>query len=95
AAAYFMINCAHPDHFVDALADAAWLRRIKGLRCNASRCSHAELDEAEELDAGDPQELGQQYRSLITKMPWVNVLGGCCGSDLRHVTAIAAAVQNA
>lgn len=94
-AAYFMINCAHPDHFVDALADASWLRRIKGLRCNASRCSHAELDAAEELDAGNPEELGQQYRSLLNKMPWVNVLGGCCGSDLRHVTAIAAAVGNA
>lgn len=95
AAAYFMINCAHPDHFGDALADGEWLRRIKGLRCNASRCSHAELDAAEELDAGDPQELGQLHRSLIRKMPWVNVLGGCCGSDLRHVTAIATAVRNA
>lgn len=95
AAAYFMINCAHPDHFVDALADGEWLRRIKGLRCNASRCSHAELDAAEELDAGNPEELGLQYRSIVSKMPWVNVLGGCCGSDLRHVTAIAAAVQMA
>lgn len=95
SAAYFMINCAHPDHFADALTDADWLRRIRGLRCNASRCSHAELDAAEELDAGNPEELGQQYRSLLDKMPWVNVLGGCCGSDLRHVTAIASAVSNA
>lgn len=89
AAAYFMINCAHPDHFRDVLTDADWLRRIKGLRCNASRCSHAELDAAEELDAGVPDELALLYRSLVEKMPWVNVLGGCCGSDLRHVTAIA------
>lgn len=94
SAAYFMINCAHPDHFVGSLADADWLRRIKGLRCNASRCSHAELDAAEELDAGNPEELGQQYRALLDKMPWVNVLGGCCGSDLRHVTAIASAVSH-
>lgn len=93
AAAYFMINCAHPDHFRDALADADWLRRIKGLRCNASRCSHAELDAAEELDAGDPVELASLYRPLVARMPWVNVLGGCCGSDLRHVTAIAAAMR--
>lgn len=95
AAAYFMVNCAHPDHFVDALADADWLRRIRGLRCNASRCSHAELDAAEELDAGNPSELAQQYRALVNKMPWVNVLGGCCGSDLRHVTAIVAAIESA
>lgn len=91
-AAYFMINCAHPDHFRDALHDAEWLRRIKGIRCNASRCSHTELDEAETLDAGDPHELGQLYRALHRKMPWVNVLGGCCGSDLRHVKEIIAAV---
>ena len=91
-AAYFMINCAHPDHFTHALKDAGWLRRIRGLRCNASRCSHAELDEAETLDAGDPVELAQLYHDLATRMPWVNVLGGCCGSDLSHVTAIAGAV---
>jgi len=91
-AAYFMINCAHPDHFREALHDEQWLRRIRGFRCNASRCSHAELDDAETLDAGNPIELSQQYRELATAMPWVNVFGGCCGSDLRHVTAIADSV---
>ena len=91
-AAYFMINCAHPDHFRGALHDADWLHRIRGIRCNASRCSHAELDEAEVLDAGDPDELAQQYRALRLKMPWINVLGGCCGSDLRHVSKIVTAV---
>ncbi len=91
-AAYFMINCAHPDHFREALHDEQWLRRIRGFRCNASRCSHEELDEAETLDAGNPTELSQQYRELATAMPWVNVFGGCCGSDLRHVTAIADSV---
>lgn len=92
AAAYFMVNCAHPEHFRDALDDADWLRRIKGLRCNASRRSHAELDEAEELDAGDSRELAGLYRALLHKMPWVNVLGGCCGTDLCHLTEIVAAV---
>ena len=91
--AYFMINCAHPDHFMHALEDENWLRRLQGLRCNASRCSHAELDEAEELDAGDPEDLGRLYREMVTRMPWVNVLGGCCGSDLRHVTAITEALE--
>ncbi len=91
-AAYFMINCAHPDHFRNSLHDEQWLRRIHGFRCNASRCSHAELDEADTLDAGDPIELSQSYRELAEAMPWVNVFGGCCGSDLRHVAAIAGEV---
>lgn len=90
--AYYMVNCAHPDHFGDALLDAPWARRIRGIRANASRRSHAELDEAPELDAGNPQELAQQYRALAERMPWLNVFGGCCGSDLRHVTEIARAV---
>ncbi len=92
AAAYFMVNCAHPDHFSHLLEDSDWARRILGLRCNASRKSHAELDESETLDDGDPVELGSQYKAMLEKMPWVNVFGGCCGSDLRHVTEIARAV---
>ncbi len=93
SAAYFMVNCAHPDHFSDKLHSADWLRRLRGLRCNASRRSHEELDECPDLDAGNPCELGQQYGTLVARMPWVNVIGGCCGSDLRHVAEIAAAVS--
>lgn len=92
-AAYFMVNCAHPDHFADALEDADWGRRIRGIRANASRRSHAELDEAPELDPGDPQELGQLYAALYERMPWLNLFGACCGGDLRHVTQIAGAVR--
>ncbi len=92
AAAYFMVNCAHPDHFFNVLDDSTTAHRIRGLRCNASRLSHAELDDRDDLDDGDPVELGSQYRSLGTSMPWLNVFGGCCGTDLRHVTEIASAV---
>jgi len=92
APAYFMVNCAHPDHFSHVLDDSSWARRIRALRCNASRKSHAELDQSEVLDAGDPVELAQQYQALQAAMPWVNVFGGCCGSDLRHVTRIAHAL---
>lgn len=91
--AYFMINCAHPDHFAGMLEDAAWARRIRGVRANASRRSHGELDEAPELDAGDPHELARQYRELADRLPWLNVFGGCCGSDLRHVSEIARAIR--
>jgi S-methylmethionine-dependent homocysteine/selenocysteine methylase len=91
-AVYYMINCAHPTHFVDALqAGGGWRERIRGLRANASMRSHAELDESTDLDAGDPKQLGCEYRELGTLLPNLAVLGGCCGTDHRHVRAIAAA----
>lgn len=90
APAYFMINCAHPTHFADALTTGeAWTSRIRGLRANASKRSHAELDEAPDLDAGDPLELARDYRELIGRLSHLTVLGGCCGTDHRHVEAIA------
>ncbi len=91
-AAYFMINCAHPTHFADVLEDGGpWVDRIRGLRANASAKSHAELDEAEELDEGDPPELARQYRDLSRHLPNLTVVGGCCGTDHRHIAAICAA----
>ena len=93
AALHFGGTCAHPDHFTDALAAAGpTIERLELVRANASRASHAELDEAEELDDGDPVELGAQYAALRRAHPHLNVLGGCCGTDARHVAAIAAAV---
>src|SRR5262249_50050245 len=51
APAYYMINCAHPTHFADALeAGAPWIKRLRGVRANASTRSHAELDQATDLD---------------------------------------------
>lgn len=89
APVYYMINCAHPTHFEHVLDGGAWLSRIYGLRANASCRSHAELDEATELDAGDPDELSRQYRALREKLPALRVVGGCCGTDHRHVERIA------
>jgi S-methylmethionine-dependent homocysteine/selenocysteine methylase len=91
--AYFMINCAHPTHFADVLEDGGdWRDRIRGVRANASEKSHAELDEAEELDAGDPQALAGHYRTLQSRLPNLNVVGGCCGTSQVHVAEICAAV---
>ena len=88
-AAYFMINCAHPTHFAPALEQGGdWTKRIRGLRANASKCSHAELDAMTELDTGDRQELGRLYRKLRERMPWISVLGGCCGTDISHIATI-------
>ena len=90
AAAYFMINCAHPSHFAAVLAEGgAWTKRLRGIRANASRCSHAELDAMTSLDDGDPVELGREYRALRERHKQLTVLGGCCGTDARHVAAIA------
>lgn len=87
--AYFMINCAHPTHFEKVLAG---IGRIRGLRANASSCSHEELDNAEELDDGNPEELGRQFADLMRAYPHLSVLGGCCGTDHRHLEHIGRAV---
>jgi homocysteine S-methyltransferase len=87
-----MVNCAHPSHFAaEVERGGAWLGRIAGLRANASMLSHAELDAAEELDEGDPDALGVEYAALSERLRNVCVLGGCCGTDERHVAAIAGA----
>ena len=88
--AYFMINCAHPSHFDEVVeGDEPWVERIRGLRANASRMSHAELDVAPELDAGVPSELGQEYAGLRNqRLKHLNVMGGCCGTDHRHIEHI-------
>jgi S-methylmethionine-dependent homocysteine/selenocysteine methylase len=91
-AAYFMVNCAHPTHFAPALERGQeWMRRVAGLRANASTRSHTELDEASDLDEGDPDDLGARHAALHSVLPWVTVLGGCCGTDARHVAAICSA----
>lgn len=91
-ARHFMINCAHPTHFADVLdGTSAWVSRIGGLRANASSLSHAELDEMVELDEGDPADLASRYVALRSLLPALRVLGGCCGTDHRHVAAIAQA----
>jgi homocysteine S-methyltransferase len=89
---YYMVNCAHPTHFEDALQeDAPWIKRLRGIRANASTKSHEELDNSTELDDGDPISLGRQYRYFRDRMPHINILGGCCGTDHRHVEEICAA----
>lgn len=92
---YFMLNCAHPTHFDQTLRELGdQLQRLRGLRANASCKSHAELDEATELDIGDPVALGQQYRDLSNRLAPLAVIGGCCGTDHRHLEAICSALQH-
>ncbi len=89
ASAYFMINCAHPVHFADELErGGAWMARLGGIRANASTKSHAELDQSPTLDSGDPTDLGAQYKRIKPRTASVRVIGGCCGTDTRHITSI-------
>jgi S-methylmethionine-dependent homocysteine/selenocysteine methylase len=93
---YFMINCAHPAHFKNQLQEGQneqWTKRVKGIRANASCKSHAELDEATELDRGNPQELGDEHKTLKHTFDQLNVFGGCCGTDEEHVREIANQVK--
>jgi S-methylmethionine-dependent homocysteine/selenocysteine methylase len=94
--AYFMINCAHPTHFDGTLEKgAAWMQRLRGVRANSSCLSHAELDNSPELDPGNPVELGQQYGELLKRYPHITVVGGCCGTDHRHIECISQATGKA
>ena len=87
-AIYFLINCAHPDHFSKILEDEDWIKRIRGFVVNASRKSHAELDDSEELDEGDPKELGELVGAICKRFPHFTIVGGCCGTDMRHLEQI-------
>lgn len=86
---YYMINCAHPSHFARVLGTGGgWRMRLRGVRANASQRSHAELDASDTLDSGDPAALGREYRALLSRLPKLTIMGGCCGTDHRHVEAI-------
>jgi homocysteine S-methyltransferase len=94
--AYYMINCAHPTHFDAVIATSEpWIKRLRGVRANASRLSHTELNEAPDLDDGDPVEFGKQYGDLLRRHSHINVLGGCCGTDCRHINEIVRACKAA
>ncbi|MBA2499913.1 MAG: homocysteine S-methyltransferase family protein [Chitinophagaceae bacterium] len=95
---YFMINCAHPTHFIKELQDGQneqWIKRVRGIRANASCKSHAELDEATELDRGNPQEFGNEHKEMKNKFNHLNVFGGCCGTDEEHVVQIIQQIKTA
>jgi len=91
---YYMVNCAHPDHFKEVVTtDSKWVYRLGGIRANASRMSHAELDLAETLDDGNPVEFGKLNAELLRLLPHLRVVGGCCGTDHRHVGCISSQVH--
>ena len=87
---YYLVNCAHPSHFAGELSSGgSWAQRVRGVRAHALRCGHVGFEKAPELDDGDPDELAEEYMALRKHLPWMNVLGGCCGTDERHLEVIA------
>ena len=87
---FHRVNSAQPTHFSEQLvAGATWHERVNAIRANASRCSHAELDVATELDRGDVVDLAGWYERLYSILPDLRVVGGCCGTDDEHVALIA------
>ncbi len=87
---YFGINCAHPTHFERLLkGEEDWVQRIRAVRANASRLSHEELEACTELDTGNPTEFGEDYVRMRSGHQGLTVLGGCCGTDHRHIEQVA------
>ena len=93
SAAYFLVNCAHPLDIAPALAQEAWVTRVRGLRANASDHDHSVLSQLDHLEEGDPDELAEQYAGLKSSFPHLNVFGGCCGTDFAHVRKISDALR--
>ena len=93
--AYYMINCAHPDHFINVFksTNEPWMDRVQAVRANPSRLSHEELDSSPTLQPGDPVEFGRLNGQLRKVMPKLNVFGGCCGTNDKHIKQIAITMQ--
>lgn len=88
-AVFYMINCAHPEHFIHLFKEKEnWMNRIGAIRANASTKSHAELDESETIDMGDKYQLAGNYHQLKNLLPNIQVIGGCCGTDHTHIEKI-------
>lgn len=93
AAAWMGTNCSHPMEFFPALDDAGpWLDRLRYFRPNAAMMDKLALCKLGHLEDGDPVELGGQMADLALRLPRADILGGCCGTDERHLGEIARSV---
>jgi S-methylmethionine-dependent homocysteine/selenocysteine methylase len=88
APAYFMINCTHPTEFEPGLVPGDWIMRLGGFMPNAVAMETVDLCKLGHLEDGDPVELGAQMSTLARRFPHINVWGGCCGTDSRHIGEI-------
>ena len=93
APAYYMLNCAHPLDFWDALEEGPWMQRLMGVRANSSSLEHGQLCQLGRLDEGNWEDLAQRHADLNARYPHMNVFGGCCGTDSVHVAGIFSALS--
>lgn len=90
---YYLVNCSHPLEYEPALDDGAWIRRLRGVRPNASRMEKMALCKLNHLEAGNPVELAMQLGDLHARHPHMDVFGGCCGTGDTHLRAFARALK--
>jgi homocysteine S-methyltransferase len=91
---FYLINCVHPSVFARGLGRETEIsksirKRVLGLQANTSSRSPEELDGLEQLDGSDPDKFAEEMLDLHHQFG-IKVIGGCCGTDHRHIHAIAA-----
>ncbi len=91
--AWHGINCSHPVEFAHALTGGAWQARLRCIRPNAVSMDKVALCKLGHLEDGDPAELGRQMGQVARQFPAMDVWGGCCGTDHRHLREIARNVK--
>lgn len=83
----YCINCVHPTVLLSAL-DNGPFNRLIGIQGNTSKKCPEELDGFECLDTQEPAEFAQDMWHAVKKGN-LQICGGCCGTDARHISALA------
>ncbi len=89
----YMSNCTHVSFFKtammhDAHSSSAVRKRVTGLLANTAAIKPEDLDDSEELVEEDPRTFGESVASLHGELG-MKILGGCCGTDDRHIDHLA------
>jgi len=89
----YMSNCVHPTIIAKALDQPfnqvpIVRQRFSGLQANTSALPYRELDASPVLYSSPPDELAQGMLTLKRQYGF-RLFGGCCGTDARHLEAMA------
>jgi homocysteine S-methyltransferase len=89
----YMINCTHASVFRSAMrneinSSPLVRERVIGLLANTAALSPEELDASPELVEEAPETFGSAVSALHGELG-IKVLGGCCGTDQRHIDCLA------
>jgi len=83
----YMINCAYPSFLIPDDLPSVILERLVGFQGNASSLDHDQLDNSPELQSDPIEDWGNRMIDLNTRFG-IKILGGCCGTDARHLEYI-------